>query len=369
MDKDRLLSTFLDLISIPAPSRREGQVAEYCRRTLEEAGCDVVVDDTAEQTGSDTGNVIATLPGTLPGKVFFDAHMDCVDPCTGTKPQIRDGVIYSDGTTVLGGDDKVGVSSIIELMRTLSESGRPHPTVVGILTVGEEVGLLGSRSISSDLFDGEPCFVLDDSEAPGTVTIGAPAHYTFTARFTGRAAHAGVSPEDGVSAIEMAASAISGLELGRLDEHTTSNIGTISGGSANNVVASECMLTGECRSLERDRVEEVRESMQRVMDTAAEVHGGEVDVEWNFEYDGFLMDEDDPTVKLIKEAAERCGLEPRCVVSGGGSDANVLGTKGCKPFVLGTGMTDFHTTHERIAVRDIEDTCRIALAIVELMGE
>lgn len=369
MDNDRLLSTFLDLVQIDSPSLHESAVARYCIDALQAAGCDVVVDDTASVTGSDTGNVIATLPGTLPGKVFFSAHMDCVDPCCGVKPIVTNGIVRSDGTTVLGGDDKGGIAAIIELMRTLSESGEPHPTVVGLLTVGEEVGLLGASAVSADLFDGEMCFVLDDHECPGAVTIGAPAHYAFTARFTGRAAHAGVCPEQGISAIEMAASAVSGMELGRLDERTSANIGTITGGSADNVVAAEAVLTGECRSLFRDRIEEVREAMTTAMETAASLYGGEVDIDWRFEYPEFLIDESDPAVELVRLAAADCGIESKRIISGGGSDANVLGAKGCKPFVLGIGMTDFHTTSEYIAVSDIEDACRVALAIVARVGQ
>lgn len=368
MDKDRLLATFLDLVQIDSPSLGEADVAAYCIRALEDAGCEVTVDGTAASTGSSTGNIIAALPGELPGKVFFDAHMDCVEPCHDIKPRIESGIIRSDGTTVLGGDDKVGVATIIELMRTLASDGRAHPTVVGILTVGEEIGLLGARSIDPALFNGEPCFVLDDSESPGTVTIGAPSQFSFTARFTGRAAHAGVAPEQGVSAIEMASAAVSAMELGRLDEQTTANVGTISGGSANNVVAAECTLTGECRSLSRERLDEVRDAMQQAMETAAEVHGGAVEVDWRFEYDGFLVDEGDSTVQLVAAATRDCGFEPAYTVSGGASDANVLGAKGCKPFVLGTGMTGFHTTSECIAIADIEGTCHVALAIVDRIG-
>ncbi len=369
MDQDRLQSTFLDLVRIDAPSLHEAAVAAYCRRAFEEAGCSVTIDGTAAITGSDTGNVIATLPGTCSGKVLYVAHMDCAQPCRGVKPIVRDGQITSDGTTVLGGDDKVGVASIIEMMRTLSASTRPHPTVVGFLTVGEEAGLKGSRAIGEDLFDGELCLVLDSHDAPGIVTIGAPAHYSFTARFEGRAAHAGVVPELGVSAIEMAASAISAMELGRLDERTTANVGTIVGGSADNVVADSCIVSGECRSIDRERLEEVRAAIDEAMMMAADVHGGEVEANWDLEYDGFLLDEGDESVRLLEQAALDCGLEAGATISGDGTDANVLGSKGCVPLVMGTGVADSHTTAEHIAVRDVEDTCRLAIAVAYRLGE
>ncbi|MDY2624991.1 MAG: M20/M25/M40 family metallo-hydrolase [Coriobacteriales bacterium] len=370
MNEDRLLSTFLDLVRIGCPSLHEAPVAAYCRRELEAAGCTVVEDDTREQTGSDTGNLIATLPGTLPGKVFFDAHMDSVEPCTGVNPQIRDGVIWSDGTTVLGGDDKVGVASIIELMRSLAECDEPHPTVVGILTVGEEIGLLGSRAVSADLFEGgEPCFVLDDSEHPGTVTLAAPTHYVFTATFTGKAAHAGVCPEAGISAIQMAADAIAHMPLGRLDQRTCANVGTISGGTADNVVAAQAVITGECRSLEPLSVMGVKDRIQQACDQAAAARGGSVEVAWTKEYDGYDIPEDHPAVQVLRDAAASCGFAFNTLISLGGSDANVLGSKGCVPLVLGTGMTDFHTTTEHLAVGDLIGTCQLALAIVRRMGD
>ena len=247
MNEQRLLDTFLGLVRLPCPSGHEAQAAAYCREALEACGCAVTVDDAGERIGSDTGNLYAELAGTAPGSIILTAHLDCVQPCEGVEPRIVDGVIYSDGTTVLGGDDKVGVASIIETIRTLVEEGGAYPTVKIIFSVQEETGCRGAANFAAATFEpGEPCFVFDDAGDVGGACVAAPFHYTFDAQFTGKASHAGVAPEQGISAIEVASLAVDLMRqagiLGAVGPYCASNIGTISGGSANNVVAPSCKL-------------------------------------------------------------------------------------------------------------------------------
>ena len=209
MNEQRLLDTFLDLVKLPCPSGREGQAAAYCKTALEECGCPVTIDGAGPKIGSDTGNLYAELAGTAPGSIILTAHLDCVQPCEDVKPRIVDGVIYSDGTTVLGGDDKVGVAAIIETVRTLVEEGGEYPTVKIIFSVQEETGCCGAANFDAANFEpSEPCFVFDDAGDVGGACLAAPYHYTFTARFIGKASHAGVAPEQGVSAIEAACCAV-----------------------------------------------------------------------------------------------------------------------------------------------------------------
>lgn len=364
MNPERLLTTFLELVRIDSPSLREADVAAYCRQALEQTGCTVVIDDTAEKTGSNTGNLIATLPGTAPGRLYFSAHMDTVTPGEGIEPQVIDGIITSSGPTVLGGDDKGGLAAILELIRTLTESDTPHPEICALLSVGEEIGLVGAHAMSGSDFKGEPCFVLDAGGAPGLVIIGAPYHDAFTASFTGKAAHAGVEPENGVSAIVLAAKAISALQLGRLDEYTTANIGTIAGGSANNIVPDTCVVTGEYRAIEQQRLKEVRAQIERSFKEAIAGSEASVDIEWRREYAGFKSSEDDPLVQMILKEARELGLTAQAGFTGGGSDANVLALKGLHPVVLGTGMTGIHSLDEQIAVKDLENLTKICLAVV-----
>lgn len=374
MNPQRLLSTFLDLVRIDSPSGHEAGVAAYVRAALEEAGCAVRVDNAGELTGSDTGNVIAVLPGTLPGSVVLTCHMDCVPPCCGVEPLITDGLIHTDGSTVLGGDDKVGDAAIIECMRCLAESGEPHVTVKAVFTVQEEVGCCGAKALDAGALEpGEPVFVLDMDGRPGGATVGAPYHYTFRAEFVGKAAHAGCAPQDGIHAIAAAAKAVSLMQergcLGAFAPHAAANVGTVHGGTANNVVPPSCVITGECRAVDRALADANRAAMVACLQEGAESVGAGLEQEWVLEYDGFLYDEDEPAVQLIKRAADACGLPFWTEVSAGGSDANIFASCGVTPIVVATGMTNFHSVDECLKVCDLEDTARMALALVRAAGE
>lgn len=366
MNSQRILDNFLKLVQIDSPSRQEKDMAAELVSQLEALGMEVYVDGTAEETGSNTGNVIATLQGTGPGKLVLSSHMDTVDPCVGIEPVVgEDGVIRSAGNTILGSDDKSGVASIIEAVTSLTEqTEKPYPTILITFTVQEEVGLCGAKALDPALFEGNPlALVVDGDEAPGGICIGAPFHYTFTATFTGKPAHAGVAPEKGISAIGMAARAIAAFDYGRIDEETTANIGTIHGGTAGNVVAAECKVLGECRSLNMEKLRKTRVIIEENFERAALEAGGKLEMEWDLEYHGYRLSEDDPVLVMLKDAARDAGLDPFTDVSGGGSDANVLAGKGANPVVLGTGMTNFHTTDECIKVADLENIARFIEAI------
>ncbi len=361
----RVVDTFLDLARISSPTGREAGVAGYVSRELEALGWSLRFDETQHLTGSDTGNLIATLPGTAPGlRVAFAAHMDCVDPCEGVEPVLVDGVIRTAGDTVLGGDDKVGVAAMIDAARRLAESGEPHAEVRLIFTVSEEQGLVGAKALAPEDASTDVCLVLDADGAVGGIVTAAPTHYTFEATFTGRAAHAGVEPEKGISAIVMASAAIAGMELGRLDDHTTTNIGTIAGGSATNVVAPSCTVTGECRSLDRDRVEMVREAMDAAMHDAAARYDGTVEVAWTLAYEGFSVPDDASAAALVAAACADIGIESRTFTTGGGSDANVFAALGIPTLVLASGMSKVHSTDEELEVVQLQRLADLVLSVI-----
>ena len=378
MDNQRLMTTFFDLIAIESPSRHEARMADYCTHVLEDLGFDVTIDDSAPRTGSDTGNIIAFLPGTVPGHIAFSAHLDTVRPCEGIEPvvirEVVDGeeqeVIRSAGPTILSADDKSGITAIFEGIRSAIESGIDRPDISVILSTCEEISLVGASALSDHLFDGSvPCFVLDADGHPGSIIIGSPYHHSFQAVFKGRAAHAGVEPEAGASAIQMAADAISNMDLGRIDDVTTANVGVINGGVSDNVVPAECTLIGECRSIHPERVMAQVESMTDSMKQAAHRYHGQVDVHWTMDYPGLLYDVKDPLVQRLSHAAESIGITPRYLYSGGGADANILGTKGARAITLGTGMTNFHSTDEFITVRDLQTMARYIEAIIAEFSE
>lgn len=366
---ERLLETFLDLVRIYSPSGSEAQCAKYCEEALKVAGCVVWYDDSAVATGSNTGNLIAELAGTLPGTLILSAHLDVVEPCEGVEPRIIDGRVFSVGETVLGGDDKAGLAAAIECVRRLVESGVPHPTVKCVFTVKEEVGLVGAKQLDASEVAGDLCLVLDAAGSPGGMVVAAPTQYTFEAKFIGRAAHAGVEPEKGISAISMAARAVCDMPTGRIDEATTANVGAFESTGPTNVVAVGARLTGECRSLHRDRVEDLRSRMDTVLKGAAETFGGTVEVAWNLEYEGFALSPGDPALGIVSDACRAIGLEPVEFPTGGGSDANVIAALGVPTLALSCGMSGVHGSHEEIAVADIEALTALCVAVARRLAD
>lgn len=369
MDEAKVLSLFERLALIESPSWHEAEMAQACAAELRALGFQVRFDRSAPATGSDTGNLIATRAGDAPGEVMFSAHMDTVKPCAGIQvsrvQDERGDVLCSVGETILSADDKAGITAIFEGIRAYLESGRPTPGICVLLTTCEEQSLLGSGALcAEDVPQGVDCFVLDADGSPGSVIVAAPCHLTMRARIQGRSAHAGVEPEAGVSAIEVAARAIADMELGRLDEATTANVGTIGGGVATNIVADACTLEGECRSLDRARAEEVRAQMTDAITEACREKGATADVSWVLDYPEMSFSEESPIIQRFRRAAEACGLPFAMIRTGGGADANNLNDKGVHAVTLGVGMASFHTTHEHIKVSDLMDDVRLVEALI-----
>ncbi len=368
MTSDRLLETFLDLVRIDSPSCSEAAVASYCADRLAGLGFDVTFDTSAPVTGSDTGNLFARLSGSTDTRLVLSAHMDCVAPCLGVEPRVDDGVISSAGETVLGADDKAGIAAILEAVERLVTRSEPHPELLVVLTVSEETGLTGAKALDPTAVVGDLCLVLDADGAPGGIVIGAPTHYTFAATFHGKASHAGVAPEEGTSALVMASRAIAAMSLGRLDEQTTANIGSVDGGTATNVVPAMAHVTGECRSIDSGRVEDVRLQMDETMRDAAGAEGGTVDIVWTREYVGFSSNTEDEIVKLVADSCADVGLTPRTFTTGGGSDGNVFAAAGVPTLVLSCGMQAVHSTEERLNVADLQALTSLVEAVATRMA-
>ncbi len=365
MSDARLLSTFLDLVRIDSPSCAEAGVAAYAGEVLRASGCEVEIDGAGGVVGSNTGNLLAKLKANASGRsVLLSAHMDCVQPCEGVEPMVDGGVIMAAGATVLGADDKAGVAAILEAIRRVVERGRPHAEIRVILTVAEELGLRGAKAIDPAVLSGDVCLVLDADGPVGGMVSESPTHYTFTATFEGTAAHAGVCPESGKSAVSMAAGAIESMRLGRLDDETTANIGTIHGGTATNVVPAMVVMTGECRSRNTQRVEEVLADMENAMRHSAEHHGGSVKVDWTREYRGLRLKPHDDIVRLVEAACEDIGVAARPFATGGGSDGNIFGETGIPTLVLSCGMNGVHGIGESVAVAELERLTALVEAVL-----
>lgn len=367
MNKQRVLDTFLAAVTIDSPSWHEAKMAEFCAQRLRAMGFQVDFDDSQAQTGSDTGQIIAFRKGNVPGHIALSAHMDCVVPCIGVKPQVHDGIVTSDGTTVLGADDKSGIAEILEALESVTEVDAPCPDVTVLFSCCEEQGVVGAPCYPEVLFD-EPtlCLVLDAEGPAGTIFTAAPRHYRFAATFHGKSAHAGVAPEAGISAIQMAARAVETMPIGRLDEVSTASVGIIEGGRETNIVPDTCLIRGECRSVHDEVCEDIKRRQDEAMRAAAEAFGGTVDIEWELSYPGIFWNDDDPDVQMLVRVADELGLDPHLTVTGGGSDANVLGQKGAKAIPLGSGMTDFHSLRESVRLADLENG---ALFIEEILKQ
>lgn len=364
INKERLLSTFLEYVQIDSESTHEGAMAARIAQDLKAIGCEVYVDNSVEKTGSETGNLYCTLPGSTEGEaILFSAHMDTVVPGVGVEPIIEDGVIRSKGDTVLGGDDKSGVAAIVEALRTIVEQNLPHPTIEALFTVCEEVGLRGSRHMDYSRVTAKKAAVLDSSGDAGKIITAAPGQYKLNATVVGRRAHAGVAPEEGISAIQVLAEAVSHMKLLRIDEETTANIGTISAQYATNIVPERAELVGECRSRRDDKLEAQGQHMLDCLNAACEKFGATLEGGLTKAYSAYSYGEDDPFVQEIMDACRRAGLEPSLAASGGGSDANNMNANGLKAVVLGTGMAKVHTTQEELTVQNLEGTAALVLAM------
>ena len=364
INKERLLSTFLEYVQIDSESTHEGAMAARIAEDLKAVGCQVYVDNSGGQTGSETGNLYCTLPGNSDGEaILFSAHMDTVVPGVGVKPVIEDGVIRSEGDTVLGGDDKSGVAAIVEALRTIVEQNLPHPTIEALFTVCEEVGLRGSRHMDYSKVTAKKAAVLDSSGDTGKIITAAPGQYKLNAAIIGRRAHAGVAPEEGISAIQVLSEAISHMKLLRIDEETTANIGTVLAQYATNIVPERAELIGECRSRQDGKLEAQGQHMMDCLQAACDKFGATLEGGLTKSYSAYSYGEDDPFVQEIIAACHKAGLEPSLGASGGGSDANNMNANGLKALVLGTGMAKVHTTQEEITVKNLEDTATLVLAM------
>jgi tripeptide aminopeptidase len=278
--------------------------------------------------------------------------MDNVVPCRGVQPKVTDGVVSSDGTTVLGGDDKAGISAILEALD--STKGRRNLAPEVLFTVQEEKGLQGAKALDSSRFRSRRALVMDSGEKPGSISIGGPAQNHIDVVVIGRAAHAGVCPENGLSAIAVASQAIAKMKQGRIDFETTANVGVIRGGMATNIVPERVEVLSEARSRNEAKLEAQTQHMVDCWQEAAAAAGAKVEIKVERTYPSFRVAEDDSLVLMLAEAARRIGLEARTHVAGGGTDGHHLCHKGITAVALGTGTRDVHSTAETIAVADLE---------------
>ena len=363
-----LVDFFLDLCAIPSPPGEERAVADRVSAYLATLGIGVEEDDAGSRIGSTSGNLLAGLPGSdgVGTPLLLCAHLDTVPLAGALEPVVgEDGVVRNAGGTILGADDKAAVAVMLEAARRIVADGLPHSGVELLFTPMEEVGLQGAKAFDASRLEARVGFVYDQAAPIGEIVLGAPHARTLEARFHGRAAHAGMYPEEGRSAIQAAARAIADLRLGRIDGTSSTNVGLIEGGTARNVVPEWCVLQAEVRSHDPRTLAALMQEMIEVCAYAATVSDCTVETRLSEQFEGYRLRPDDLAVQLARAGLRRAGFEPREALSGGGADANVFNEAGLPCVNLANGMADIHTPDEHIAVSDLEAMVEVTLGLVE----
>jgi tripeptide aminopeptidase len=371
VNEKRLVQLFVDLVRQNTPPRAEKEASEIGRKVLEELGFVCEYDDAGEKVGGTVGNLIAFKKGTLPNAppIFFSAHFDTVEPTPGMEPIFDGDIIKSNGQTILGADDKSGLAPILEAMRILDEQSIPHGDIQLLLTICEEIGLVGAKHLDPARIKAQFGYVLDAGPPVGSLVYSAPTQDIFEVWIHGKPAHAGAQPEDGISAILVAARAIARMKLGRIDHETTANVGIITGGTATNIIPAECYLKCEARSRIQAKLDKQRGHMIACFEEEAAAAGVTVEIKNENAYVGYELGMDDPVLTIGMAAAERIGLEPLLRVTGGGADANIFNTNGVPTTVLGCGMMNIHRHDEYVRISDMVKSTQLVVSIVQTAAQ
>lgn len=371
IDRQRVIGEFMELVQFPSTSGNERMLADCLIDRLRKLNFEVTEDDAGTKLGWDTGNVIAKWPATVSGKksILFCAHMDHVAPGEKIVPYVKDGAIYSQGSTVLGADDKAGIVAIMEALRVIYEERQPHGDIEILFTVGEENGLNGAKNLNRALLTAEVAYVLDTNGSAGKIVIQAPAQNKIKAIIHGKSAHAGIAPEAGINAIQAAGAAVAQMKSGRIDYETTANVGVFQGGTATNIVPERVEVLCEARSLQEDKLESQTWHMQETFMQVAAQWGARAEVTVEKQYQSFKLEESSDVVQLAMRAARRMGASPILETTGGGSDANFLNLYGIPSVVLGAGMQNVHTTDEFIYIDDLVRSAEYVLSIIQTTVE
>ena len=365
INEKRLIETFLEYVKIDSETKNEKAISERITKDLADLGFEVYVDEAGKKIGSNGNNVYCFLPGNKDIEpILFSAHMDTVTPGIGIEPYIEDGYVKSKGNTILGGDDKSGVVAIIEALKVIKEQDLPHGPIEVVFSICEEGGLNGAKNVELSKLKSKKAIVLDSGSNAGKIIVEAPGQTRIFAKIFGKASHAGGCPEDGISAIMVAAEAVSNMKLLRIDSETTANIGTFKAEGPTNIVSPFAEIIAEARSRSNDKLEIQTNHMIECLKAASEKYGAKL--QYNVEecYFSYSLDPEDELVEMVANICKSKGIDVEKVPSGGGSDANIYNKNGIKSVNLGTGMELVHTIDERLCIKDFISVAEVSLEIM-----
>jgi len=356
---ERMLEHFMQMVRIDSESGNEEKMMRHLMEIVPDAG--------GEAQRDAYGNLVARWPARgCEGRdpVLLSCHADTVKPGVGIEPVVVDGIVRSKGDTILGADDKAGIAEVIEAMRTCEV----RPPVEFAVSRQEEVGLIGVKNMDFSLITAKRGFLLDNDTLE-TIVIGGPSYFAIDVTVTGKAAHAGMEPEKGVSAILAASNAISAVRLGRLDHETTANVGVIEGGLIRNGVPDRCTFLAECRSADHDKAVALEKEMVGIIRERVEKAGAKVEIASDNLCRAVSIPDDAWTVQIAKKALATIGIEAETVFITGFTDASIYNNEGIEMAVVGIGAVGEHTTDEHIAVADMERAVVMIDEILRLSAE
>ncbi len=361
-----LIDEFKQLVEIDSASGRERAIADVLKKKLTDLGFGVLEDQAGSTFGGNTGNLIAIMEGTREGSVLFCSHMDRVANGCGIQPREKDGKLVSDGSTILAADDVSGLCAILDGVRRVLASEKPHPRLEIAFTVGEEANLWGGRALDLSQFQSPFCFVIDSPGTIGRLVNGAPGRAKLQVEVEGRAAHAGNEPEKGINAAHILCHILDTLRDGRLDEETVSNFPLLgTGNTATNVVCAKAWAKGESRSRSREKLQRYIDYFQDHCHKAAKDTGAHVITRADMSFAPFLIEQDAPVLQTAIRALKDLGIEPRIEQGGGGMDANIYNAKGLPSIGIATGYTKNHTTEENLDLESFRQSGQLIQALID----
>lgn len=375
MNKERMINNFIEMIKIHSPSKYEKDYTDYLVEKLKELELQVYLDHGYKNYGGTAPTIFAKLKGNISGNgITLAAHTDVVEPSKNVNPIIDGDFIKTDGTTTLGGDDKAGIASILEVLKTIKENNVMHQDIFVLLTPCEEIGMLGAKnidwsSVPDEMLPAKNILVIDNAGRAGLIAHTAPTKFDVEFSFKGKKAHAGLEPENGINAVQLASIAISNLKMGRIDELTTSNIGYIFSDFPTNVVADECVVKAEVRGHSEERVLDIIKGYEEACKAACDSFGGACKVDYSCDYPTLKPKDDLKFANEFKKIYESLGIESELKVIGGGSDSNILAENGYNSIIIGVGMYNVHTVDETLDTKDLYHTTNAILTYIEECGK